>query len=175
MGERGSIRRWALPAAAMLAIAVCVVGCDGDGGRSKLTSSPAPVAEIDRIEMLSLPAAVNLDNKPGPDGLRVQTYLFQVGRPQPVPVSGTLEFLLFDRKVGLGELDTVKPSRVWSFGPRDLPNYLTRSMIGWEYAMELRWDDDAPKSDTISLAARYTAPAGRRVYSSPVVIALGQR
>ena len=152
-----------------------LVGCAMGPGRKKLNRPPEPVASVDRITILSLPAAINLDNVPGADGLRVKVYLFQLAQPKPVIAAGTLEFLLYENKINRSDLHTKRPLKVWSFPAEKLRMYLVPSMVGWCYAMELRWGVEAPKADSISLAARYDSPNGRTIYSTPVVIAMGQK
>ena len=73
---------------------------------------PRPQERIDRIEAFSLPVAVNLDNVPGSDGVRLQLYLFQYDNPKPVICSGTLEILLFDRRLDEAGVRTVQPFHV---------------------------------------------------------------
>jgi len=151
-----------------------LAGCAQDGARWNGERPPHAVDIVDRIEILSLPAAINLDTVPGPDGLRVQVYLFQYAQDQPVTAAGTLEFLVFDRKVGAGEIYTVQPFETWSFQGEQLGRYLGRSLIGWNYSMELRWQT-SPAARTLTLVARYTPPAGQPVHSSPVMISMGAR
>jgi hypothetical protein len=132
------------------------------------------VAKADTVMLLSLPAAINLDNEPGPDGLRVQVYFFQKDLASPVTVTGTVDFMMFDGKVTGSEIDTVKPLRVWSLAPASLATCLVRSTVGWSYAADLKWEADKPAGKTVSLTARYSPPdGGQPLYASPVVIAVG--
>lgn len=131
---------------------------------------PRPVRQIDRIDLYSLPAAVNMDDIPGPDGLKVRVFLFQLAEPAPVTVTGTLEFLLYDGKVPPARLAEARPIHLWSFQQGELARYLTRSMIGWGYSMPLAWGPDAPTAPIVTLAARYMPPAGKPLYSAPIFI-----
>jgi len=156
-----------------LTIAACgAAGCGQAPAHRRLARPPKPVQTVDKVTILTLPAAVNLDDEPGPDGIRIKAMLFQKSNPRPVTVAGQLDFLLYDRKVSIGELYTERPFHVWSFPAEKLSPYLTRNIVGWGYAMELRWGKHGPKGAVISVAARYTPPDGPAVYSSPVVLSI---
>ncbi len=150
-------------------------GCGRSIYHSTLRPVPETVSNVDHITMLSLPVAINFDHIPGPDGLNVQVYLFRVDRAQPVTVNRTLEFLLFEQRVAKSELADLEPFGIWSFSGADLARHLSRSIVGWGYAMELRWDHRPPKSRTVTLAVRYRPPQGPDVYSDPIVISVGQK
>ncbi len=156
-------------------LAAGIAGCDAQSRSRRLSRPPKPVARVDRIEVLSTPVALNFDNRPGPDGVAVKVYLFRVDRPEPVTVRGKLEIMLYDEKVSSIDLHTREPFHVWRLGPDELAMYLSRGIVGWRYAMDLRWGSPRPRSGTISLAVRYLPPEGPSVYSDPVVIAMGAR
>lgn len=161
----------------VIAVALAALaGCGPPNAQWGGQSPPRPADIVDRIEILSLPVAINLDNVQGADGVRLQVYLFQYAQAEPVTAAGTLEFLLFDRKLGSGEAYAAEPFHAWSFQGETLAKYLARSMIGWNYSVELRWGDDKrPASATVTVLVRYTPPAGQPVYSSPVMISMGSR
>jgi len=150
-------------------------GCAALSGRKNLNLPPEPVEQVDAIEIMFMPAGINLDNVPGPDALRVRTRLYQLSQAQPVTVSGTLEFLLFEGDDGTSRPGQTEPFHVWTFPPEQLRNYLTRTMVGWAYAMELGWGPKKPKTDVVTLMARYTPPEGEAVYSKPQIIPLGPK
>jgi len=135
---------------------------------------PPQTPEVDRIGLLALPTALNWDGRPGPDGVQTIVHLFRPPAPQPVLVSGTLEFLLFEGRVSREELTGAKPFHVWPFTAAQLEPYVRRSVFGWGYALRLPWGPRAPQSSSITLAARYTPPGAKAptVYSAPTTIAM---
>lgn len=149
-----------------------LIGCGDQAGRSNMHQPPELVQRLDAITLMSMPSAINFDHIPGPDGLRVQALLFQTGRDEPVLGSGKLQFLLYENKVTASQLRTLHPLLTWTYSGQKLARHAGRSMVGWGYAMELRWGPRPPKSKIISLAARYIFPDGRSIYSSPIVIAM---
>lgn len=131
---------------------------------------PKPVTRVDEVGLLSHPTPIDFDQVPGPDGLKVEVFLFQADRPQPVLVNGTVQFLLFERNVAFREVQTLKPYLVWTFSGAKLARHAVRSRLGWGYAADLRWGSRTPRAGSASLAAIYRSPDGRRVYSTPVTI-----
>ena len=131
---------------------------------------PVPVARVDKVNLLSHPAPVNFDELPGPDGFKVQVFMFQNSKPEPVLVTGTVQFLLFEKNVTAEEMSSLEPCLVWTYSGDKLTQHAVRSRIGWGYAANLRWGTHKPTSTSVSLAALYRSPDGRAVYSEPVVI-----
>ena len=165
-----------LAATMLWVMAWAVVGCGSSPQRMAGNRPPRAVDLVDRITMLSLPGAINLDSQPGPDGLRVRVLMFERSQPQPVTAAGQLEYLMFDGRIGPSEFHTREPLQVWRFPAEELPRHLTRSMVGWGYSMELRWSGRTPPGNVVSLAARYVPPnGGPEAYSSPLIISLGRR
>ena len=135
---------------------------------------PAPVKREDQITLLALPAALNWDNEPGPDGVQTIVHLFRRAPAQPVLATGKLEFLLYEGRISQDELPHAEPFHIWPFTAADLEPYMGRSKAGWGYALRLPWGPRAPRSGSITLVARYT-PLGAReptVYSAPTIIAM---
>lgn len=154
---------------------LCLVVVAGCGPKASLNKGlPRPQERIDRIEVFSLPVAVNLDNIPGSDGVRLQLYLFRYDNPKPVIGSGTLEIFLFDRRLDASSVHTVQPFHVWQFSSEDAREFLGQSMIGWNYRMELKWGSPPPKSNLITLVVCYKGKGMEPVYSSPLVITVNQ-
>lgn len=156
-------------------LAAGIAGCDAQSRGRRLSRPPKPVVRVDRIEVLSTPVALNFDSRPGPDGVAVKVYLFRVDRPEPVTVEGRLELMLYDQKISSSDLHTREPFHVWRLGPDELAMYLSRGIVGWRYAMDLRWGSRRPRGGTISLVVRYLSPEGPAVYSDPVAIAMGAK
>ncbi len=158
-------------------IALCIgtlglIGCGDQAGKANMLQPPELVQRVDAITLMSMPSAINFDHIPGPDGLRVQAMLFQAGRDEPVLGSGKLQFLLYENKITPSQLHTLQPLLTWTYSGQKLARHTGKGMVGWGYAMELRWGSRRPKSKTISVAARYVFPDRRSIYSSPIVIAM---
>ena len=163
-------------AATSLALLACVLaaGCGAETGRA--TVSPTPPEPVDRVDALELwaspPAAVNWDDSPGPDGVQVRLYLFRASRPQPVLVSGTIEFRLYAGRVNRGGDPGADPLKVWTFTGDDLAVRRFRSLVGWGYAARLGWGGERPKTSVVSVQAVYRPPEGPAVAGAPAAIAM---
>ena len=143
-----------------------VVGC------LRNPNSPPPAqAKVDAIEMRVMPAAVNWDAKPGPDGLQGVVILYSLGESasavRAVPVSGTLELLMFKGRVTASTAGEVKPAYTWTFTGEQLLPMLEHGIVGWEYVLRLKWGDKPPCMGAVTLVARYRQPDGRWLYSAP--------
>ena len=151
-------------------------GCGPSTPRGFGLTPPPPVDNVSDVMLLSLPAAVNIDERPGADGIPVMVLLYDRARgSEPRPVNGALELLLFEGNLtGSDSLDA-KPFQVWRFGGQDLRPRLSRSLFGWGYELLLEWGRRVPSSDYVTLAARYLPPKGGCVESSLVPIPMGSR
>ncbi len=169
------------PIALSLAVVACVLGAGCGGGSGRDTVSPTPPRPVDQVDALELwaapPAAVNWDEVPGPDGVQVRLYLYQVGRPQPVMVGGDVEFQIYTgRPKQDGRPDPeAEPFKVWRFSSDDLAVRRVRSMVGWGYVARLGWGGQAPEGTLVTVQALYRPREGRPVLSAPVSIALPSR
>jgi len=150
---------------------LCVCGCR-QGPQKVGAVPPQAVADVDDVLVRILPAALNWDESPGPDGLQVSVLFFRRGGALPVTVSGTLEFLLYEGNVARRAVAVADPFYTWRFSAREMKGYLVRGTVGWGYAMRLAWGGKAPAAGTITLVARYSPPEGRALYSAPVAVAL---
>ena len=84
-----------------------------------------------------------------------------------MPVSGTLEFILYAGRIRADKIATAKPLRTWSFVGEPLQRRAGRSMVGWHYVLRLGWLQDVPTCTSATLIARYKLPDGRWLYSDP--------
>ena len=139
---------------------VCTIGC-----RSITQSSNKP---IDQLHLLVTSVALNLDGKPGPDGVGVRIYASRRGHSAPLTISsGTLDILMFDGNVPFAELPKHKPLHTWSYPAAKLGPQLQETSVGTSYRFAALWGQDQPKSERVTLVARYTPPAGQPGYSAP--------
>ena len=136
---------------------------------------PVRVTHVDEVTLFALPAALNWDNRPGPDGVQIIVHLYRHPPAAPVLATGALEFLLFEGPIPRDKLPTAKPFHVWPFTASQLEPYVGRSMAGWGYALRLPWGSNVPTSASITLAARYIPSAGPPLYSAPTTIAMKPR
>jgi hypothetical protein len=157
--ERGS----ALPLwywCACLLIVACSPGCR--------SLSPASNAPIDQLHLLLTSIALNLDSKPGPDGVGVRIYASHRGDTTAIPITqGDLDILMFDGEVPLKDLLTQKPLHTWSYAASKLKPHLQVTSIGTSYRFAAVWGENKPTGDRVTFIARYTPPKGQPVYSAP--------
>jgi len=160
-----------LPVLVLLA-ALVAGGCAGAHDGPANSVPPPAVGPVDKIDLLPSPTALSWDRRPGPDGVGVRVYFYQLAQPQPVTVQGTVELLLFEGPAGADEPAGARPSHVWRLKSEDLRPYLTRSIVGWGYVLRLPWGRRVPTSRSISLVVRYTSPDGKVLHSAPAAISM---
>lgn len=146
----------------MLAGAAVMPGCPMGGD-----AMPAPVAAVVAMEMQVNLRAVDWDGRPGPDGLEARVRLYRGEPLRAVPVSGTLQFLLFEGRLRPEQIEGATPLRTWSFVGEPLQRRAGRDMVGWHYVLRLEWGLDVPKAPSVTLISRYKLPDGRWLYSRP--------
>ena len=140
---------------------LALVGCQ---------SGPDFNGEVEKVVLLSSPAPIDVDGRPGADGFLVKIYAFSRGVARPVSIQhGSVEFQLYSR--GKDRKKDDDPLKIWSFEADDLASYRTESMVGVGYSLILRWGDAAP-SGAVEIVARLKRESGELVYSRPVSLAL---
>ena len=132
------------------------------------TLAPASKAPIDQLHLLLTSIALNLDSKPGPDGVGVRIYASHRGDTTAIPITqGDLDILIFDGEVTLKDLLTQKPLHTSSYPASKLKPHLQITSIGTSYRFATVWGQNKPTGDRVTLIARYTPPKGQPVYSAP--------
>ncbi len=162
-GPRERVVVWA-------ALVVVAGGCAPPGVRR-----PAPVAQVDNITLLAMPAPAHLDSRPGADGLRIDAlYFFQADKPDPVLVDGALKVMMYQDAAG-PELSDAEPLHTWEFSSGELERMAVRKTIGWGYQLLLPWGNRPPRPNTrrLTLVVQYAPPQGRPVYSAPTSLFVG--
>ena len=178
-------------APATLCLALCLGGCGHKAQRADDAASPsaavpakpapksdipAPSPAIDKVNIQSLVTVVNLDDKPGPDGVQVKLYLFHRDDPTPITLDrGLVEFVIYDGHVPPSDLAAAKPLHVWPFTADQLRRYAAKTAFGPAYAMSLNWGDDHPRASTVTLTARILHPTARPLYAPPINLAMGAK
>ena len=135
-------------------------------------SPPEPEEQADAIELwANPPVAVNWNDDPGPDGVRVSVFLYQYrgNRVTSVLIKGTLEFLMYDGRLDDTELAHAMPMQTWTYTEQELATREVRGPPGWGYATQLAWTH-VPKSSRVTLVVGYRSPKGETLYSRPLVI-----
>jgi hypothetical protein len=145
--------------AGMLLVAACV-GC-----RSISSGGGGP---IDQLHLLVTSVALNLDRKPGPDGVGVRLYASRRGQAAALPITqGTLEILMFDGNVALDQLLQQQPRHTWTYPAEKLKPQAQETSVGISYRFAALWGEDQPKGERVTVVARYTGPSGQPIYSAP--------
>lgn len=143
-----------------------------DGG----TKSSAPLPRVDAISLQAMPTAVNWDDQPGPDGLQIRLHLFQQTQPMPVVLErGQLEAVIYEGRVKAKQLSAAKPFYKWDYSAGALNRVKSKSIVGWGYRLSLGWNENVPKTDTITLSVRLMNPNGAPLYAKPIYLAMGPK
>jgi hypothetical protein len=157
----------------LILAAVAAAGCGGQTARQAALTPPKPVDKVDYIDLWAVPpSAINWDDVPGPDGVRVRAFLYLADRAEPVLIRGTLEFLMFADRIHQADVLTTEPTQVWSFSDQELATRQVRAAHGWGYAAQLGWGKNVPKSPVVTLVARFKPYEGRPLYSMPMLVAV---
>ena len=128
---------------------------------------------IQEINLLAIPVALNLDDKPGLDGFVIKIYPGNRSQPKPLLIEeGAIEVFMFDGIPGVTTEASSEPRRVWNYTAQELRQYEIGSSIGPCYQLAPLWGDAKPTGSRISVIARYTAPDGRSVTSAPSIISI---
>jgi hypothetical protein len=142
-------------------IGVSLLGCAGPQAGNKSSS-------IDQLHLLVTPVGLNLDDKPGLDGVGVRVYASRHDRAAALPItSGTLDLLMFEGNVSPQYVPSVQPRRIWSYPADKLKAHIQETTIGISYRFAPLWGEDKPTSDRVTFVARYTSSATNRIYSAP--------
>lgn len=136
----------------------CAAGCASARGR--LGGQPQ------EIHLYGVPASLNLDGVPGPDGFSVRIYASRSDRAKGLVVnSGAIEILMFDGVTR--EFSETNVLKNWRFTPKELPAHEMQTSLGHGYQFVLRWEDKKPARENITVLARYLPKSGPPVYSAP--------
>lgn len=152
----------------VLGAMVVLSGCRSAGFARKLS--------VDGLQLLGTPLAMNMDNKPGADGMGVRVYAMNKAANETVRITtGTLELILYDGALRAESLAAEKPLRVWTYTASQLRRHEQKSAIGFSYAFVPMWTDTPPRHTRVTVVARYTNAPGTVVYSAPVSVPLASR
>jgi hypothetical protein len=131
-------------------------------------SSAGQSSSVREINLLSMPMALNLDAKPGADGVAVKIFALNPTSPKPVAIqNGTLEILLFDGTPTGDKAHNPTPLHIWTYTAADLKAFVFTKAIGTGYDLLLVWGADQPTQRRVTLIARYTPSKGPVILSAP--------
>ena len=123
---------------------------------------------IDQLHLIVTSVALDLDGKPGPDGIGLRVYASQSGSNEAVPIkTGTLELLMYDGAHVREQLASLQPRHTWTYPAEKLKSYIQKTSIGASYRFAALWGDDKPSGDRVTLIARYTGPDSKQALSAP--------
>ncbi|HNU98348.1 MAG: hypothetical protein KA191_03415 [Verrucomicrobia bacterium] len=147
-------------AACLLAVALC--GCVTNSKTPRAASSSA----IDELNLLGLPVAVNLDRRPGADGVVVKLFATSRSSPRAMPLrSGTLELIAYEGTPSPAALPM--PFHRWTFTPAELAHNEFTTVLGTGYRLVLSWMPRSLPSDRVTIIARYHPHKAEPVTSAP--------
>lgn len=119
------------------------------------------------MNVITVPVALDLDGRPGADGVAVKLYANEAGNPKAIRIrEGILELLMFDGTF-FGRTNVPPPLRTFQFTGSELRMREFKSNIGFGYEFSLLWGTNRPTQRIMGVAARYTAPDGKVVTSRP--------
>ncbi len=158
---RTQARTWlrsAFPALLALGLAACAT--------KPGAPPPADSATLDELNLLGLPVAVNLDDRPGADGVVVKLFATRRTTPRAVPIrSGTLELTAYPGTPSPTALPP--PFHVWTFTPAELATHEFKTALGTGYNLILDWTPRLLSSDRVTIIARHHPDRGQPVSSAP--------
>ena len=147
-------------AACLLAVALC--GCVTD----RQPPRGASPSSIDELNLLGLPVAVNLDGRPGADGVVVKLFATSRSGSRAMPLrSGTLELIAYEGTPSPAALPA--PFHRWTFTPSELARIEFTTVLGTGYRLVLSWMPRLLPSDRVTVIARYHPHKGKPVTSAP--------
>jgi len=146
---------------AILALSL-LAGCATTGG--------GRADQVQEVHLFGMPAALNMDGRPGADGFAVRVYIIKPGSVKGAQIgSGSIEVLMFDGVVGVNDMTSVPPAQTWRFARRELAPLEEQTSLGFGYRFTLRWNAK-PNQGHITLVARHVPTKGDVVYSAPSTI-----
>jgi hypothetical protein len=156
--------------AGSLLLGALLLGCSS-AQKSSPSLSTAPQS-VDKVNLLAAPIALNLDGIPGGDAIAVKIYATNSRNPKPVAITtGTLDLLAFDGILA-ASTNTPQPFKIWSFPASELRRLQFKASIGIGYQITASYLGLKPKSDKLTILARYLREDGQPIYSSPSTISL---
>ncbi len=141
-------------------------GCASRPGPAATPSTTAPGA-IAELNLLTLPTALNLDGRPGPDAVAVKVFAIPHGGSRGAPLrTGTLEITAYSGTLAQAA-PLPAPFHSWIFAPSDLAPQRSDTALGIGYDLVLSWSPKPLPPGRLTLLATYLAPDRPPVVSPP--------
>ena len=158
-------------------VQLVLVGCaSSKANRPAVSHFGVLQAQIDELDLLAMPVALNLDAAPGVDGFAIRVFALDRSRPKAQPLaSGVMEILMYDGFLREVLQDAGQYRKTWSFSAEQLKAYAFASTIGTGYRFTLNWGVDKPHADRITVAVRYRSAQGKTVTSAPSSISVAAK
>ncbi len=173
-GSRGVLAPFV---ALTIGVVLLATGCASSGpkpARPLAPARPVPGSEINEINLVAMPMALSFSGKPGSNGIAVKIYLVGPDHPKPQPVrDGTIEVMMYEGAVDIPVPPGTPSRHQWSFPASELPAYAFTTSIGTGYSFALDWGQDRPRTDRITVIARYRPAKGQSIYSAASAISVG--
>lgn len=151
-------------------LALAAAGCSVDG----FSGSVQTAAEVDALQLMASPTAINTDDDPRPDSFQVRIQFFRVDQPESVLLSGgRVEFAIYDGRQSAAAIARLKPLRTWTYTPEQLAGVRTIVLGGPAYDLMLRFSGDGFESRIVTMVATYRSRSGAVVASAPMLLAIG--
>jgi hypothetical protein len=145
-------------------------GCVSQVQNAKPSSpGPKPVrsGEVGEIHLFGA-VALSVGNQAKPAGVGVVVYATALEGSKGLPLRrGELDILMFDSADSVVDLRSAAPLKAWTFNAAQLEAFKSESRLGEGYKLALLWENSAPKSKTVTVAARYRGARGEIIYSAP--------
>lgn len=143
---------------------VAAAGCSSLGGGSK---------SVGELHLFGLPTALTVAGSSVAGGVGVRIYASEAGGSRGIPIKkGQLEILMFDQSAAGLDPQKDKPLKTWTLKASELDAFVSATMVGAGYQLELKWDKEAPTGKVFTVVARYRNPGKPDVYSAPAAIAI---
>ncbi len=122
--------------------------------------------DINELNLLGMPVALNLDDRPGADGVMVKLFAANRNLPRALPIqSGTLEIKAYEGTPSLAALPA--PFHTWTYSPANLATSEFTTALGTGYNLVLSWIPKLLPSGRVTVIARYLPEQGEPVVSAP--------
>ncbi len=152
----------------LVVLAVLLTGCQSGRQPARIIGG----ADIDSLNVLTFPVAVNLDEQPGSDGFAIKLYAGNIRHAKTRPIqTGNLDVLLYD---GVPLSNDAQPLKTWTFTADQLGTYQINATIGVGYQLALRWDNERPTQPRFSVVTRLRREGKPDVLSSPIDIEMAR-
>ncbi len=146
-----------------------MTGCAGPAG--KPGTPVAGVGPVRELNLLAMPSALNLNDKPGADGVAVKVFAVRQGGMKGVPIrSGWIEVLAYEGT--FEDAPPTKPFHEWRLNPDQLARSEIKTLMGTGYYLVLDWSPHILHGNRATIIARYLSDSGAPVTSAPSYVAV---